>query len=79
MKTTCRLGNSMSVIYMMFLLLRSNPGHSRKTTVLHSSWFDRLSDSDLDIMLEAIKEESRECSVSPSGGHGQETREFKDN
>ena len=62
---------------MMFLLLRSSPGRSRKTTVLHSSRFDRLSESDLDIMLEAIKEESRESSVSPSGG--QETRDFKDN
>ena len=62
---------------MLFLLLRSSPGRSRKTTVLHSSRFDRLSESDLDIMLEAIKEESRESSISPSGER--ETREFKDN
>ena len=61
----------------MFLLLRSSPGRSRKTTVLHSSRFDRLSESDLDVMLEAIKEESRESSISPSGER--ETREFKHN
>ena len=58
------------------LLLRSSPECSRKTTVLHSSRFDHLNESDLDIMVEAIMEESRESSINPSGG--QETREFKD-
>ena len=33
--------------------------------ILHSSRFDRLSESELDTVLEAIEEESREGSLSP--------------
>ena len=50
---------------MLCFVIRICIGRSRK--ILHSSRFDRISESDLDIVLESIKEESREGSVSPMG------------
>lgn len=45
-------------------------GHHRRGLTLHSSRFERVSESELDQALEAIKEESREGSVSPTRMEG---------
>ena len=46
--------------------------------VLHSNRFDRLSESDLDMVLESIQEESRENSISPTSFMKHERGERRD-